>query len=85
MDPLSIVALASATVQFVDFGLKTVHRCYEIYKSAEGLTADNAELKDHTRRLEEISVDLAHPQIITTPSGERHQRYQRIDQTRVER
>ena len=43
---LVAVGLASSVVQFIDFGLKTISRAREIYKSADGVSARVTLLND---------------------------------------
>ena len=45
MDPLSVVSLAGNIIQFVEFGSNLVCGSLDIYKSADGATSDNSELK----------------------------------------
>jgi hypothetical protein len=55
MDPLSAISLASAIVQFVDFGLKIVRDTKDIYKSATGVTIENDNIEFTIGKLQTIS------------------------------
>ena len=59
IDPLTALSIASAVVQFVDFGTKLVSKGIEIYKSADGVLADHAEQLEIFSRLAELSRGLS--------------------------
>ena len=64
LDPLTAISLASAVVQFTDFGIKLVSGSIELYHSASGLNAErsNLELKiAHLRKFtDEILSSFEH-------------------------
>ena len=54
LDPLTAISLASAVVQFTDFGIKLVKGSIELYQSADGLGVErsNVEVRvTHIRKL----------------------------------
>lgn len=54
LDPLTAISLASSVVQFTDFGIKLITGSIELYKTSNGVGADNAEIEmkiDHARKL----------------------------------
>lgn len=44
MDPLTAFGLAANIAQFIDFSSKLVSGAYEVYRSVNGATAENADL-----------------------------------------
>lgn len=58
MAPLSTLSLASAVVQFVDFGSKLLVRGVQLYRSPEGAPLDNIELGSIAEDLRRISAGL---------------------------
>ncbi|MCJ1250573.1 hypothetical protein MMC30_007801 [Trapelia coarctata] len=58
MDALSALSLASAVVQFVDFGSKLFVRGAQLYRSPEGALLDNVELGSIAEDLRCISTGL---------------------------
>lgn len=54
MDPLTALSVATATIQFVEFGSKILKLCAEIRENAKGTTEANAEIESSTQRLQEI-------------------------------
>ena len=58
MDPLSGLSVACTVVQFIDYGLRTVRVCKEVYESNDGITRRNAELKERADRLRELFESL---------------------------
>jgi hypothetical protein len=69
LDPLTAISLASAIVQFVDFGSKVIGGASEIYKSADGALKENAELEDSTTKINQLNDRILLPPIVTA-SGE---------------
>ena len=45
LDPLTAISLASAVVQFTDFGIKLVTGTIELYHSADGLSGERSNLE----------------------------------------
>ena len=45
LDPLTAISLASAVVQFTDFGVKLVTGTIELYHSADGLSGERSNLE----------------------------------------
>ena len=58
MDPLSAIGLAGTILQFVDFSSNLIAGTYEVYKSAEGTTAENADISAIVGDLYLLSDDL---------------------------
>jgi hypothetical protein len=56
LDPLSAIGLASAIVQFVDFGSKLVSQSRELH--ANGSLAQNDEIQLITESLKDMAADL---------------------------
>lgn len=61
MDPVTCLGIASAVVQFVDFGTKLVSEGKELYNSANGASKENAELEKITLDLSLMSQKLSLP------------------------
>src|SRR5579871_1064058 len=59
MDPLSTIGLASAIVQFIDFGWKIAKGTNDVYKSAAGSTAENANIEFTVEQLKSLTNQLA--------------------------
>ena len=59
MEPLSALAIASAVVQFVDFGAKVFSKSVDFYNSTEGSLPTNVELSSIVEDLSLISAGLA--------------------------
>lgn len=54
LDPLTAISLASSVVQFTDFGIKLITGSFKLYKTSNGVSADNADLEtaiDQVRNL----------------------------------
>jgi hypothetical protein len=68
MDPLTALSLASAVVQFVDFGIKVFSKGNEIHQSATGSSVENTEINDNTETLHTLlqNIQDSQPNI---PSG----------------
>lgn len=45
MDPLTATSLAGTIIQFIDLGAKIASSTHQIYKSAQGATVSNPDLK----------------------------------------
>ena len=70
LDPLTTFSLASAIVQFVDFGSKVARGAIEIYNSADGTLEENVELEDSTAKIKQLNERiLSHP-IVKAAGGE---------------
>ena len=65
LDPLTAISLASAIVQFVDFGSKVIRGASEIYKSADGALRENAELEDSTTKINQLNDRILLPPTVT--------------------
>ena len=61
LDPLTAIGLASAIVQFVDFGSKLIKGGSEIYKSVDGALAENSELEDITTKIHQLNGNILSP------------------------
>lgn len=70
MDPLSAFALACGVIQVVDFGLKVVVKCRELYK--DGASSENKEISTMARHLKCLTVDLKLPDTVQTPGSVAH-------------
>ncbi|OGM43278.1 hypothetical protein ABOM_008653 [Aspergillus bombycis] len=66
MDPISILAVVSAAVEFIDFGYKVTSTALEIYKSANGATSQNFDLEVVTSSLDMILKKLRQPELGTS-------------------
>ena len=51
LDPLTAISLASAVVQFTDFGIKLVRGSIELYHSADGANAERSNLELNSNRV----------------------------------
>ena len=58
LDPLSALSLASAIVQFLDFGVKLVAETSQIYRSTTGTLNENAELEDATEKIDRLNSKI---------------------------
>ena len=59
VDPLTAISLASAVVQFTDFGIKLVTGIIELYHSADGLSGESSNLEyriTHVRKYAETII-----------------------------
>lgn len=61
LEPLSAISLASAIIQFVDFGSKVLSSGYETYCSTHGATEDNINLESLTQSLYMLHDQLSTP------------------------
>lgn len=59
MEALAAIGVASAVVQFVDFGSKVFFKSVELYKSTTGSLCSNVELSSVVEDLSQISAGLA--------------------------
>ena len=55
IDPLSSISLASAIVQLIDFGYKTVRGTFEIYRTSQGALAENIDIEHATQDIRRLS------------------------------
>ncbi|OBT75676.1 hypothetical protein VF21_05181 [Pseudogymnoascus sp. 05NY08] len=58
MDPISAMGCAASVIQFVDFGRKLVSGSLEIYRSADGMSAEHVSIEDILRGLSELIIPL---------------------------
>lgn len=58
MDPLSVLAVSAAVVQFVDFGGRLLSNASEIYQSQWGHTKSHVEIKALSENLAQMSDDI---------------------------
>lgn len=70
MAELAAVGLAGNIVQFVEFGTTLFHEGRELYRSAQGATADHLELENVTKDLERLALDLHSSQLEPSQSNE---------------
>ena len=59
LDPLTALAFTGNILQFIDFGLKATSKAREVYLSADGVTAENADLEVLTTNIASVSGKLA--------------------------
>ena len=59
MDPLSILGISAAVVQFVDFGTKLLSRATEAYRSASGRENANTNLAAVAQDIESLGNDVS--------------------------
>lgn len=65
MDPLTAFSLACGVIQVVDFGIKVVVKCRQIYK--DGATSGNKEIESMAEHLTGLAADLKLPSTIQNP------------------
>jgi hypothetical protein len=70
MDPLTAVSLASAIIQFIDYGTRLMRDASEMYHSTTGSTAQNESLELITTEINGWSSKLATTGIQSTQSDE---------------
>lgn len=58
MEPVAALGVAAAVVQFVDFSSRLVSKGHELYHSATGELAENAEMEKASKRLQELVEPL---------------------------
>jgi hypothetical protein len=58
MDPISAMGCAASVIQFVDFGRKLVSGSLEIYRSADGMSAEHVSIGDISKGLSELIIPL---------------------------
>ncbi|KAM0718815.1 hypothetical protein Q7P37_005887 [Cladosporium fusiforme] len=78
LDPLSAISLASAIIQFVDFGSKILVTGYETYHNVSGATQEHVDLEELTQSLYKFQDNLA------TPTRSNSSATQDSDQTLLE-
>jgi len=61
LETLSAIALAGNVLQFLEFGQKLLSQAREIHKSADGLTAEVADIKQVAAGLSDLSAALIIP------------------------
>lgn len=60
MDPLSAVSLASAVIQFVDFGSRLLRDTVEIYQSQTGGSHESDHISKIAGTISDLSEDVEH-------------------------
>ncbi|KFY73376.1 hypothetical protein V499_06546 [Pseudogymnoascus sp. VKM F-103] len=58
MDPISGMGCVASVIQFVDFGRKLVSGSLEIYRSADGMSAEHVSIGDISKGLSELIIPL---------------------------
>lgn len=58
-EPLVALSIATAVIQFVDFGTKLISKGKELYESADGVLADHAEVAAVSSRLVDLTKGLS--------------------------
>ncbi|KAL8718403.1 MAG: hypothetical protein Q9225_004461 [Loekoesia sp. 1 TL-2023] len=59
LDPLTAISLASAIVQFTDFGTRLVIGTIKLYQSADGVTAEAADLKSKVTNVRQYADKIS--------------------------
>lgn len=62
LDPLTAISLASAVVQFTDFGIKLVTGSIELYHSADGANAERSNLELNSNRVINLTDKIIFPE-----------------------
>ena len=73
MEPLTALGLASNVIQFVDFTSKLISTAHTLYVSADGTTAENAELEAVTKHIRALADNACPPSLApnnTSPQTE---------------
>ena len=70
-DPLSALAVATATVQFLDFSLKALELCRQIRDDEQGATASNKALEASVKEFNGILKDLQTQTTVNTSQAGR--------------
>ena len=60
LDPLTAISLASAVVQFTDFGIKLVKGTIELYHSADGLSGERSNLEHQITLVRKYAEKIIH-------------------------
>lgn len=58
IDPLSALSLASAIVQFIDFGIRIISQTQEIYQSKYGVNQENVTIGQITQDIRDLTKDV---------------------------
>jgi len=58
MDPVTAVGFAASILNFIDFSWNLVRGTYEVYKSASGAAAENAQISTILEDLQEVTEGL---------------------------
>jgi hypothetical protein len=58
MDPLSVLSVAAAVVQFADFGFRLVKSVHDLYKSSSGQKAEHIELSVVSQDLSRLAASV---------------------------
>lgn len=58
LDPLTVLSVTGAIVQFIDFSSKLLTKSHEIYESASGASIDNTQLECIAKDLEGLTARL---------------------------
>ena len=61
LDPLTAISLASAVVQFTDFGVKLVTGSIELYHSVDGVSAERSNLERNITRVRNLTDKIILP------------------------
>ncbi|KAL2064630.1 hypothetical protein VTL71DRAFT_3767 [Oculimacula yallundae] len=59
LDPITALALTGNILQFIELGLKATSKARDIYNSADGVTAENADLEFLTQDILAVTTKLA--------------------------
>jgi hypothetical protein len=68
LDPLSALSVAASAIQFIDFSSKIVSKRRHIYKSADGILREDAEVENVVTQLQALTSKL---EDLTPTSGVR--------------
>ena len=61
LDPLTAISLASAVVQFTEFGVKLVTGSIELYHSVDGASAERSNLERNISRVRKLADKIIFP------------------------
>ena len=61
LDPLTAISLASAVVQFTDFGLKLVRGSVELYYSTDGTDEERSSIESHSSHVGNLADKVLFP------------------------
>ena len=62
LDPLTAISLASAVIQFTNFGIKLVTGSIEVYHSADGANAERSNLEFKSNRVIKLADKIIFPE-----------------------
>ena len=69
LESLAALSLAGNIVQFVDFGCRLFSKSRELYRSSDGVLAENVELQNIANSLTALSKGLTSESSVTAPQS----------------